>query len=395
MRAPRMLLPVLFCLGVITGTSDAIGAECTYNRCDAESLGLTRQQWQAMRASMLEMAAKNRKKEAALRRQNASGNVAPDAARADGRAEAARTRGQLGPTVRHEPSRHLRLYLRQDFEDVGIFSAPKQTSSDEAVGAEFSWTRDRIKDNTTWAGQAMVAAAYSYVVEDIYSTAPVIGFAIGPYFGFTRELHSRNVADNVNVMKFGFSSELGLQNLLFEGTRDYFRMKVAGVQDEIKNSSGLRGTFSWFPVWLAKPGHIGIGGVGIQYNWTPQLLVQFDEIIENGKTIAFSDQSRALRIGPQAVLWFKMSAPNNPMLEWLFARTSGRIVYHWWGETYSGRSNGWLDAALTHNLDRDGNVALKFSYRRGRNEDTGARTDLFKISLSAKTCTDLYSTDPC
>jgi hypothetical protein len=51
--------------------------------------------------------------------------------------------------------------------------------------------------------------------------------------------------------------------------------------------------------------------------------------------------------------------------------------------------------ALIDLLIRTRNVALKFAYHRGANEDTGAQTNYFKIALSAKTCADVYSKDPC
>jgi hypothetical protein len=51
---------------------------------------------------------------------------------------------------------------------------------------------------------------------------------------------------------------------------------------------------------------------------------------------------------------------------------------HWWTKLYSRRSGSWLDAAIAYNLDKDGNVALNFAYKTGRQEETAKKTDLFK-----------------
>ena len=45
---------------------------------------------------------------------------------------------------------------------------------------------------------------------------------------------------------------------------------------------------------------------------------------------------------------------------------------------------------LGYNLDKSGNVALAFSYKKGRNEESAKLTDLFKISLNVKTCSALF-----
>ena len=73
----------------------------------------------------------------------------------------------------------------------------------------------------------------------------------------------------------------------------------------------------------------------------------------------------------------------------------GTISYHWWDELYSGRTNGWLDAAVHYNLDPNGNVAVAFSYQHGRTEDTGTDTDVYKVTLTAKTCTDIFNMKSC
>ncbi|RXH28923.1 hypothetical protein XH99_14005 [Bradyrhizobium nanningense] len=37
----------------------------------------------------------------------------------------------------------------------------------------------------------------------------------------------------------------------------------------------------------------------------------------------------------------------------LLRRFSGDVTYHWWTGAYSNRTNSWLDASLTYNLDEE------------------------------------------
>jgi 5-carboxymethyl-2-hydroxymuconate isomerase len=43
-----------------------------------------------------------------------------------------------------------------------------------------------------------------------------------------------------------------------------------------------------------------------------------------------------------------------------------RSCHHWWTKVYSRRSGSWLNVAIACNLDKDGNVALNFEYKKGR-----------------------------
>jgi hypothetical protein len=310
------------------------------------------------------------------------------------RAQTALAAKGLAAETKEEPrfSQHLRYYLRKDFEDITIFSGPALTSSDDAVGAEFSLTRDRISGDTAWSADGIVAAAYSYVQEQ--TGTPFIGVALGGFFGATREMHSKNLADNVDVKKFGVSGEVGFKNPIFTNRSDYFRGTLGGKRDDISDTDILHGKLEWLPTWAWDGRRVYLGALGLTYNFTPEFLVQYDRAAGTGKLSAFSGRAEALRVGPEAVLWLKLEPPVN-FLQDFFRATSARLVYHSWVEVYSNRSGSWLDTSLVHNLDPDGFVALTLSYRRGQNEDTGARTDLYKASLSAKLCADIYSKDPC
>jgi hypothetical protein len=286
----------------------------------------------------------------------------------------------------------LRFYLRKDFEDVNLFSAITPTSSEDAVGASISWTRDAISRDTTWSADGIVAVAYSFINQQVGT--PFKGIALGTYFGATREIHSKNTSDNVDVKKFGISGEVGWRNPIFTNRSDYVRGSFSGKQDDIAGTDIANAKLEWMPTWLWDNRTIPIGAFGLTYNFTPEFIMQYDRVNDPKKIVAFSGGREALRIGPEAVLWVHLEPPAGPFRA-LFNSTFFRLVYHWWGEAYSGKTGSWLDASFVHNLDAAGNVAVTLGYKRGRNEDTGVLTDLYKASLSAKLCANAFSKDPC
>jgi hypothetical protein len=286
----------------------------------------------------------------------------------------------------------LNFYLRQNFEDISLFSQPKDTS--DANGAELSWTRDRVAKDTTWTADGTAAVSYSIVPKYLLST-DFRGLAIAAYAGATREVHTKNTSSDVDVKQFGMSGEVGWYSSALNGS-NYFRGTGSFKEDDIKGSSVANGKVEYLPVWLWDVMHsfIPLGPATLVYNVRPEVLAQYDYVADGNKTILFSGQRDAFRVGPEAVLWMKLSAPSSPIAN-LLQQTFLTFTYHWWTEAYSGRTNSWLDASLVHNLDSAGNIALKLAYRRGRNEDTGANTDLFKISLSAKMCVDAVNNLMC
>jgi hypothetical protein len=286
------------------------------------------------------------------------------------------------------PTTSLIFLLRKDFADIGLFSAPSPTKG--ADGAEFSLTRDKIANDTTWSADATAAVAYTYFEEDISTT--FIGAAIAPYVKLNREIHSNNLDHNLDAKTVGVSGEVGFRNRLLGRGADYFRGRFAVIEDDVRSTTIGHGTAEWLPtyLWDART----IPGTFINYNFTPELKVQYDSTTERGKTLLFSGRQESLRIGPEASLHFKVVAPDGFLSDYL-KRVVGSFTYHWWTEVYSGRQNSWLDASLVYNLDEEGHIGLKFGYKRGYSEETGAKLDLYKISLTAKTCADLVTKQQC
>lgn len=60
-------------------------------------------------------------------------------------------------------------------------------------------------------------------------------------------------------------------------------------------------------------------------------------------------------------------------------------------EIYTGRTGSWFNTSLTYNLDEEGRLGLTAAYKRGSDEVTNAAFDLYKLTLSAKLCTEVFS----
>lgn len=281
----------------------------------------------------------------------------------------------------------LIFLLRKNFADVSLLSHPSPTA--KAAGAEFNFTRDNIAKDTTFAGTGLVAIAYSYLNGDIYH--PFIGITIAPYLAFNKELHSNKVANNVDTKTLGISGEIGFTNPVFAGS-DYVRGRAAATNDDILGFTTVNATVEWLPTYAWVAG--SIPGTYINFNFMPEAKLQYDSTTARGRFIRFSGRSESLRVGPELNLQYRFLGPDGIAYD-LIRRFSGNLTYHWWTELFSGRSGSWFTTSLTYNLDEEGHLGLTAAYKRGSDEITGANFDLYKLTLSAKLCTEVFSRNSC
>jgi len=292
------------------------------------------------------------------------------------------------PPPAAKPRTDFVWFVRKDLADVGLFSKP--TPNAEAEGAELSWSRNNITRDTIWQVDGLFAVAYTYLNQD-YS--PFIGVTIAPYLKVNRELHSAlSAADNnADTITVGGSGEIGF-NMPKRGA-NYFRAHWSETEDHIANSRVSQVGLEWIPTYLRL--HREIPGTYLTYNLNPELRVDYDRRSDGLTPIGFSGLNESLRIGPQAKFLVRATDFGQTLPDWAQPLLSfrGSVTYHWWTEVYSGKTGSWLDASLGYNLDRSGNVALAFSYKKGRNEESAKLTDLFKISLNVKTCAAFFGFD--
>ena len=98
------------------------------------------------------------------------------------------------------------------------------------------------------------------------------------------------------------------------------------------------------------------------------------------QVLAFNNRQESLRLGPELALHIWPSLNTSAFL----SRFSGLIGYDYYYETYAKKNLSWFTSSLTFNLDQAGNFGITGSYNRGRDEDTGTLTNIYKISLTGK-----------
>ncbi len=296
----------------------------------------------------------------------AAGHVPPSAERDD------------APNNAHAKCRGFVPLLRKDWKDIGIANCPQDVA--KATGAEISYSRDQIKQNANWSLDGTAALLYNFAGAGSYYTST------GGYVTANRSTNSAvSEADaNADKLAYGGVFEYGTVTSGDVYSANYFRLRGGGVEDRIRQTTASNLTFEWLPVYddysrvhihsPFKP----FAGLPLIVRFDPSLLVQYAGIVNGSRPLAFNDRSRALRIGPQLTMTLYPGTSD------FFSHFAGSVSYHWAYEAYSGRGLSLFQSSLTYNLDKDGYIGLTGSYGRGHDEDTGARSDIYKISLTGK-----------
>jgi hypothetical protein len=290
--------------------------------------------------------------------------------------------GKLEPKE-YSPCAGLTLLLRQDWKDIGIMGCPGPATTDKSAGAELSYAQDRVARNGLLTARGTAAVYFSSWVD----TPPVPGApydqAFGAYLTVNRAINSSAAQSKADSDKLAFGGvvEFGFQTY---GGANYFRLRGGVVQDRIKDTNSANVTAEFMPVYDDGTIHLNSPyrpmGAPFYVSLEPVFLVQYAAVTGAGQLLDFNDRSQALRIGPQ------LTAKFFPLYDatGLMARLSGAVTYHWAYETYSQRGISWFQSSLTYNVDEAGQIGITASYKKGRDEDTGTRTDIYKIGLTGK-----------
>lgn len=270
------------------------------------------------------------------------------------------------------------LLLRQDWKDIGLITCPDTT--EKAKGAELSFSYDRVVSNQIWNLHGTAGLVYSSLLD-----APgVFAKSSGVYVTANRVFNSSpaQVKGDSDKIAFGGVGEIGVQTL-HAGTH-YFRVRGGAVEDRLKNTSSANVTAEWIPVYsdgvirIHRPFPVFGGIASVRFD--PTLLVQYNVVTGKNQLLDFNGQTQAMRVGPQLGLHvFPIAEPDS-----FWSRVSADVTYHWAYETFSRKGISWLDSSITYNIDPDGQFGITASYRKGRDEDTGTVTDIYKIALTGK-----------
>jgi hypothetical protein len=286
-------------------------------------------------------------------------------------------------------------YLRKDFSDLYSINSPNIPA--DSTGATLSYSLDQVARNSIWSGEGALFTGYNYLAPQfgLNGQPYILGFTAGPYYTWNATFNSNraDASKNNNVQTAGAAAELATGNFL--GVDDFFeftRVAVGETRDYVKNTSSLSVAADFIPVYQPLRLHypiwiktFGSSQLGIRFD--PDFRIQYDSLDGGNKPLLLSNRTDALRIGPQVGIWLR-PFDAVPYLE----NTIVNAIYHWDEELYSRQSLYWAEVDLTYKFNA--NVGITASYQNGKNESTGATTNLFKISLSSALdfCSSVCST---
>lgn len=298
------------------------------------------------------------------------------------------------PAADAPPSLHtsgVSFLLRNDWSDLGILGACPGMGggidTSKAKGASLSFTQDYVATNRIWAAQAMAAAVYA---DCDLSLRPKPGggdsgfversIAIYAQVNSTYNSSATLASKNSDTRTAGLAGEIAY---LHSGDYEIFRVVPNVVYDEIKGTTAVATMLQYLPVWVSRPGiwHTTYAFNGnVSYQFDPTLDVQFASTTNRKTPLAFSGKDQSLRVGPELTFLVAPFAGGNSFL----SRIGFTETFHPWYEAYSGKSSYWWANAITYNLTDDGNFALGFSYNKGLDENSGALTNQYILSLNGK-----------
>ncbi|MGY3487879.1 hypothetical protein ACVW1C_005762 [Bradyrhizobium sp. USDA 4011] len=282
--------------------------------------------------------------------------------------------------VEFSPCAGLKFLLRQDWKDIGLLECPQ--SVDKATGAEIAFANDLANHNRTWSVNGTAALVYSSLTSDPPFWWMPYYTSFASYVTANRTVNTSPAftSNDVEKLAYGASAEFGWENA---GGANYFRVRGDQVENNLKGTISATATAEFIPVYYPLYIHYPVirpAGLPIDVRFDPELLVQYAEITGPRGVLDFNGMTRALRVGPQlSVYLFPEVDPTN-----FLSRMNANLTYHWAYETYSGRPIDWLQAAITYNIDDAGHFAVAATYKRGRDEDTGSFSHIYRIGLTGK-----------
>jgi hypothetical protein len=279
--------------------------------------------------------------------------------------------------------------VRRSFTDVFLFSCPTTTA--DARGAEFAYTRNEVANNSSWAINGMAALSYQHFGD----YGGVLGYAFTPYVQVERQTNSKSSlrSRNTDLITGGFSGEIGIDAGAWS---HYSRVSGAFSSDNVNRIDYRSVAYEWLPVACTINGAAlnlacptSFAGVFL-YRIHPSLLMQYDTVEGLDGILGFSNRREALRVGGRVLLNVRTIPALADIMGW-GPEVAGFVnsfvlnaSYHAAEEVYTGKYYQFFETALTYNLDPAGISGLTFSYNKGKSETTGDRIDLLKAALVLK-----------
>jgi hypothetical protein len=295
----------------------------------------------------------------------------------------AKNENKLAAQKQYSPCAGFNLLLRQNWADTGIIAGNECPDTvDKATGALVSFTDDQIAKNRTVLIDGTAALIYNSVTGDTPGQITPYETSFGVYTTVDNSMNSAAAAakSNIDTLSYGGVLELGF--VANDLGANYFRIRGDVVQDGVKGTQSGNIALEWLPV-LQPYIHIPIiepFGLPLILRFDPDLVALYDQASGKTATLAFNNQERSLRLGPQLTLnIFPFPGASD-----FWSRFKGTVSYDIHYETYSERSLHWFQSSLTFNIDEKGYIGLTGTYKRGQDETTGEQANVYTIGLSGK-----------
>jgi hypothetical protein len=293
------------------------------------------------------------------------------------------------PPATAPPPSPVSFMLRNDWSDLGVLGAclGGGVATGKAKGGSVSFTQDNVAANRIWAAQAMGAAVYS---DCNLNLTPLPGGGDSGFFERTIAIYAQvNSSYNSNASLTSKNLDTRTAGIaggiayLHSGDYEIFRLIPNVVQDAIKGNTSVAAMLQYIPFWVSHAGiwHNTFTPNGyVTYQFDPTFDLQFANTTDPKKPLSYSGKDQSLRIGPELTFLVAPFAGSNSLL----SRIGLTETYHPWYEAYSRTSSYWWANAITYNLTENGNFALGFSYNKGLDENSGAMTNQYIVSLNGK-----------
>ncbi|MDB5654128.1 MAG: hypothetical protein JWQ94_1741 [Tardiphaga sp.] len=278
-------------------------------------------------------------------------------------------------------------YLRDSNEEVGVFKDPKPFES--ATGASFSYSRDGVVSNTSWAAKGVAGLAYTWsntTRPETAGTPYAVGYAAASWVSFNWLSNSAAALKSrqTDVLSLGTTGEVAFANIL--DATQYFRVKGAYNTDFEGSPHSWSTTLEWQPVSNRTPLKLSA-----PFDLGPYLVGRLDPIVRFQHTVRqsgsldpiFSLHDEVSRVGPVLVLNIQPKASNLILPAWI-QNAALNVTYEWLQDIDTRQKYELLNSALSFPIDSSGHLAFKLNYQKGRIEETGARIDQAMAGLSAK-----------
>jgi hypothetical protein len=284
--------------------------------------------------------------------------------------------------------------LRDSFADVAVFSSPKDVKL--ASGAQLNYSRDNVGENTSWSATGV--AAYPIVWQNPVNPTPrsafdpyLEGFALTPTVTFNRLTNTNTILakKNVNILTFGGASEFAFGHMFDETTVHYFRVRSALATDfdSVKKSWSVTGEYQPITNFsdrmnFGSPNRLGMLPATFQID--PILRIEYSERLQSTTDPLFATHENVLRAGPVLALSIAPFQGDASPVPKVLQRLNYTASYSWLRDLNRDQSYAHFLTALGFALDDSGNVGIKLSFEKGKNEETGKPADVTKVGLTAK-----------